>query len=131
MLRYVFAVLAIMHGLAHVTGILGTFTSGEQSFRDDPWIFSPAVTALSAAGKAWSFVWLIALLAFLATGLGLLLGQVWWPKLAIAAAAVSALAIVPWLRVVPPGAYAGALLDMVIILALLTPWADRLVAAVG
>ncbi len=131
MLKYVFAFLIVMHGLAHMTGILGTLVAGEQAFGDEPWIFSRNVTAQSALGKAWSFIWLLALLALVGTGLGLLFGLEWWPSLAIAAAGVSLLAILPWLRVVPPGAYAGAFLDAAIVVSLLAPWADRVVAAVG
>jgi hypothetical protein len=53
----------------------------------------------------------------------------WWPTLAIAAAGVSLVAIVPWMRVVPPGAWAGALLDLLDLVALLPPWSDQIVAA--
>jgi hypothetical protein len=131
MLKYVFAFLLIMHGLAHITGILGTFVSGEQAFSNEPWIFSRDITVQSTLGKAWSLVWLLALIALVGTGIGLLFGQEWWPSLAVAAAAISLVAIIPWLRVVPPGAYAGALLDAAIVVVLLTPWANRVVAAVG
>jgi hypothetical protein len=131
MLRYVFAFLVVMHGFAHVTGILGASVSGEQAFRDEPWIFSRGITARSIVGKVWSLVWFAALITLVATGLGLALGQGWWPRLAIVAAAISTLAIVPWLRVVPPGAYAGALLNVAIAVALLAPWADKIVAAVS
>ena len=131
MLKYVFAFLIVMHGLAHMTGILGTLVSGEQAFGDEPWIFSGNVTAQSAIGKAWSFIWLLSLMALIGAGLGLLFGQGWWPRLAVAAAGVSLLAILPWLRVVPPGAYAGAVVDAAIFVALLAPWADKVVAAVS
>lgn len=125
MLKYVIAALLIMHGLAHLTGLLGALTSGEQAFEDLPWLFSSSITARSAVGKAWGLLWLAALVGFLGTGPGLLFGQSWWPTLAVVAAAVSLIAIVPWLRVVPPGAWAGAVLDLLIIVALLPPWADR------
>ncbi len=131
MLKYVFAFLVIMHGLAHVTGILGTLVSGEQAFADEPWVFSRSITAQSVLGKAWSFVWLAALITLVATGLGLLFGQGWWSRLAIAGAVISLVAIVPWLRVVPSGALAGAFLDAAIVAALLAPWADQVVAAIG
>jgi hypothetical protein len=71
-------------------------------------------------------LWLVALVGLVGAGLGLLFGQAWWPSLAVAAAVVSLVAILPWVRLVPPGAWAGALLDLLIIVALLSPWADRL-----
>lgn len=60
----------------------------------------------------------------------LLLRQRWWPPLAIAAAVASLVAIVPWVRVVPPGALAGACLDLVVLVALLLPWGTQLVEAI-
>jgi hypothetical protein len=133
-MKYVVAFLLIIHGLAHVTGILGAWASGEQGFRDDAWIFSKGVTARSAVGQVWSLLWLVALIGFVGAGLGLLFGSgaestPWWPTLAITAAAVSLVAIVPWVKVVPPGAWAGALLDLLILVALLAPWSDQIVAA--
>ena len=67
-------------------------------------------------------------------GLGLLFGNgsestPWWPALAITAASVSLVAIVPWARVVPSGAWAGALFDLLILAALLPPWSDQIVTA--
>jgi hypothetical protein len=57
------------------------------------------------------------------------MGQDWWPTLAIVAAATSLAAILPWIRAVPPGAWAGALFDVVIIVALLPPWSEQIVTA--
>lgn len=126
MLKYLVAFALIMHGLAHVTGLLGFWTSGAQAFGDQAWLFSKNVTARSAVGKAFGLLWLVALVGLVGAGLGLLFGQAWWPSLAVAAAVVSLVAILPWVRLVPPGAWAGALLDLLIIVALLSPWADRL-----
>lgn len=53
----------------------------------------------------------------------------WWPALAEGAAVVSILAIVPWWRTVPVGAWLGVLADVVVLSGLLTTWgrdiADR------
>ncbi len=131
MWKYVVAFLLVMHGLAHVTGVAGAFASGAQGFEDKAWIFSRGVTAQGAVGKAWSVLWLVALAALVAAGVGLLMGQAWWRALAMAAAAVSLAAIVPWVRVVPPGAWAGALLDVAIVATLASPWADQVVTALA
>ena len=130
-LKYLLAFLVVMHGLAHVTGLVGAFSSGERAFEDRPWIFSPGVTARGLVGKAWALVWLLAAFGLVGSGLGLALGWSGWPTLAVVAAVLSLVAIVPWLRVVPPGAWAGALLNLLILAALMPPWSVRLVGPLG
>ena len=125
--KYVLAFLLVMHGLAHVTGMVGAFSSGEQAFDDAPWIFSPGVTARGPVGKAWALLWLLAALGLARSGVGLALGWSGWPTLAVVAAVLSLVAILPWVRVVPPGAWAGASLDLALVVGLLSPWADRIV----
>jgi hypothetical protein len=129
MLKYLIAFLLVMHGLAHVTGLLGLWTSGSQAFADAPWIFPGGITPRSVVGRAWGLLWLAAAIGLIGAGLGMLFAQAWWPSLAVAAAGVSLIAIVPWLRVVPPGAWAGALLDLLIVVVLLSPWAELVVKA--
>jgi hypothetical protein len=75
--------------------------------------------------------WLVAGLGLVGAGLGLLFGQAWWSVLTAAAAVVSLVAILPWLRVVPPGAWGGVFLDLLVISTLLSPWADKIVVALG
>jgi hypothetical protein len=126
-LKYLLAFLLVMHGLAHVTGLVGAFSSGEQAFEDAPWLFSAGVTARGPVGKAWALLWLLAALGLAGSGAGLALGWSGWPTLAVVAAVLSLVAIVPWVRVVPPGAWAGASLDLALVVGLLSPWADRIV----
>lgn len=131
MWKYLFAFLLIMHGLAHVAGPLGFWTSGAQAFAEKPWLFSKGITPQSAVGWVFGLLWVVAALGLAGAGLGLLFGQDWWPTLALVGAAVSLVAIVPWARVVPPGAWAGACFDVVILAALLLPWGDRLVGVLS
>ena len=127
MLKYLVAFVVAMHGIAHLAGPIGFFSSGEQAFADRPWIFSQGVTARTPLGKAWGLLWLVAMIGLVGTGLGILFGQAWWSTLGVVAAIISLVAIVPWVRVVPPGAWAGALFDLVILVALLSPLSDRVV----
>jgi hypothetical protein len=127
MWKYLFAFLLVMHGLAHVTGPLGFWSSGPQTFAEKPWLFTKGITPHSPLGWAFGLLWLVAAIGLVGAGLGLLFGQDWWPTLALAAAAVSLAAIVPWGRVVPPGAWAGACFDLVMLAALLFPWGNRIV----
>jgi hypothetical protein len=85
----------------------------------------------SAVGRAFSLIWLLALVGLVAAGLGLLFQQAWWPTIAVAGAVTSLVAILPWLTAVPPGAWAGALFDTLIIVALVSPWRDAIVMALG
>ena len=130
MLRFAVAFLLIMHGLAHITGLLGAWTSS-QEFSDKHWLFSKGVTMRSTVGRAFSLLWFLALICLVGAGLGLLFQQVWWPTLAVAGAATSLVAIVPWLTAVPPGAWAGALFDVLIIAALVSPWRDAIIQALS
>jgi hypothetical protein len=131
MWKYLFAFLLIMHGLAHIAGPLGFWSSGPQAFAEKPWIFSRGLTPGSTTGRAFGVLWIVAIAGLAGAGVGLLTGQGWWPTLALVAAAISLAAIVPWVRVVPPGAWAGACLDLVILTALLMPWGNRVVEALS
>jgi ATP/maltotriose-dependent transcriptional regulator MalT len=53
MWKYLFVFALIMHGLAHVSGPLGFWTSGPQAFAEKPWLFPRGVTPHSALG--WAF----------------------------------------------------------------------------
>ena len=128
MWKYLFVIVLIMHGLAHIAGPLGFWTSGSQAFAEKPWLFSMGITPRTAVGQVYVLVWVAAALGLVGTGLGLLLGQDWWPTLAVAAALVSLVAIIPWARVVPPGAWGGVALDLLILATLLPPWGDKVVA---
>jgi hypothetical protein len=127
MWNYLFAFLLVMHGLAHVAGPLGFWTAGAQAFAEKPWLFSKGVTPQGAVGWVFGLLWIVAALGLVGAGLGLLFGRDWWPTLALVAAAVSLVAIVPWARVVPPGAWAGACFDLAILTVLLLPWGNRVV----
>jgi uncharacterized membrane protein YphA (DoxX/SURF4 family) len=118
-LKYVVAIALFMHGVGHVAGILNAWMSANSGFKDRPWIFSKGVTPKSPLGRLWGLFWLVALVCLVAAGLGLAFGQAWWSTLALAGALVSWLAIVPWWNSVVPGARAGALFDLLIIVALL------------
>jgi hypothetical protein len=131
MWKYLFAVMCVMHGLAHVAGPLGFWTSGAHSFAEKPWLFSKGITPQGVVGWVFGLLWVVAALGLVGAGLGLLFGRDWWPTLALVGAVISLVAIVPWARVVPPGAWAGVCFDLAILVALLLPWADRVVEAVS
>ena len=114
------ALFMIGHGIGHLTGFLSAWTRADSGFKDRPWIFSPGVTIRTLVGKVFGLIWLLALLGFVASGLGLIFGQAWWPTLAIISALISLLAIVPWWRSASPGAWAGDAFDLVVLVVLLS-----------
>lgn len=131
MIRILFAVPLIVHGLAHISGFIASWTSLDVGYADRSWLFSADVTLDSPVGKAFGLLWLAAAVGLAGSGVGLLLRQEWWPTVAVLAAAISLVVIVPWGRTVPPGARVGAAFDMLVILALQTPVRDRLLELVS
>jgi len=124
-LKYIAAFVAFMHGVGHISGVLSAWTPVNTGFSDRPWIFSKGVTVKSPLGRLWGLIWLAALGCLVAAGLGLAFGQAWWPMLLLVGAVVSLVAIVPWWNTVVPGARAGVLFDLFILVGLLL-WKDQI-----
>jgi uncharacterized membrane protein YphA (DoxX/SURF4 family) len=129
MLRYLLALVLIMHGIGHVMGFTAAWAPNiEVGFTGVPSILWSEATVESTVGKVFGLRWLVALVASVGAGLSLLFGYEWWRALAIASAFISLAAIVPWLNTVPSGARFGALLvDLLILLVLLFPWSEQLI----
>ena len=130
MLPYFIAIPLIAHGLANLAGVFAPFTQNLQGFKDASWIFSAGLRYSSPAGRLFSLVWLASVLCLVASGAGILLHQSWWLPLAILGCGCSLVAIVPWLKAVPPGAYFGAVFDIAVIILLLSPLGASLSQAV-
>ena len=81
-IKYIVVLALLGHGAGHAMG-----------FVDRPWVFGGDVTIQTAVGRAFGLIWLVALVGFIGTGLGLLLQQEWWSGLAVASAVVSIVAI--------------------------------------
>ena len=111
-----------MHGLAHLSGFFAAWTKAEVGYPARPWLFSKNVMLKSPLGKVFGLLWLVAAVALAAGGFGLAFGHSWWVPATLVGAAVSLFVILPWLRSVPPGAWAGAVFDLVIFLSLATLW---------
>jgi hypothetical protein len=130
-LNYIVVAAFILHGLAHLSGFVAAFTSRDTGFSPNSWLFSPNVTIHSAIGKLFGLLWLVAAVALAGSGLALLLGWAVWPWLPIAGAVLSLLVIVPWWNTVPPGAKAGAVFDLLILLALIPGWRGQVMTLLG
>jgi len=95
MLQYLVMIVLIAHGIGHVTGIMESWTSIEVGFSDKPWILGGNYTTETTVGKAWGVFWLVALFAFLGSGISVAMGSESWRYTALIGSVFSILAIVP------------------------------------
>lgn len=119
--RLLLAAPLIVHGLAHLGGFFGLWTSSADGFTASPWILSSELVSKSPAGRAFGLVWLVVVVGFIATGLGLVFSREWWPSLAAAAAVTSLIVILLCWTTVPAGAKIGATFDLLVLTVLLLP----------
>lgn len=132
LLRWVIVVVLLAHGIGHVMGVLEAWTSIEAGFAERPWLFSDVVTIQSGVGRAFSLLWLVAMIGFVAAGIGLATGQPWWTTLAIVSAVISLVAVVPWFGVMPVGSAIGAILvDVAVIVTLVPNWGEQITRALS
>lgn len=130
--RWLIIVVLLAHGIGHIMGFLESWTSIPAGFTDQPWVLSSGVTIESTVGRVFGLLWLAAMTAFVGAVIGLFTHQEWWRSLAIAAAFLSLLAILPWWNTVTAGARVGAVLvDIVVIVALLPGWGAQIAQSVG
>jgi hypothetical protein len=128
--KWIVGLVLIAHGIGHAMGFMAAWTTIPSGLTTGHWLFSGDVTMNTAVGKAFGLLWLVGLVAFVGSGLGLLIGAAWWQPLAIAASVISLLAIVPWLNVMPIGSAFGAVaVDIITLVVLLTPWGEGLTKA--
>lgn len=128
MLRYLFVVPIVIHGFAHLSGFLAAFTDAEVGYAKKPWVLTDQVFLNRWPGRAFGLVWLLSMIGLVSSGAGILLGQTWWPELLVGSSILSLAAILPWMTSVPPGAIAGAVFDVLILIVLLSPLKARLMA---
>jgi len=128
MLRYLFVIPVITHGFAHLSGFLAAFTDADVGYTKNPWVFSGHVTLRQWPGRAFGLMWLLSTVGLVSSGVGILFGQPWWPELLVGSSALSLVTILPWIKSVPPGAIAGAVFDVLVLTALLSPLKAHLIA---
>jgi hypothetical protein len=126
MWRFFFAAPLLMHGLAHISGLLASWTGVDAGYSSKPWLFSQSVYLDSAVGRIFGLLWLMAMLGLVGSAFGLVFRQDWWLPLAVAASVMSLVVILPWWNTVPSGAKFGAFFDLLVIAALLSPLQGKL-----
>lgn len=121
-----------LHGVGMAAGFFSSwFVEIPLGFVPEPWILPGEVGFNGPVGKAWGLIFL-ASCATIVASVGALLGELtWWRDAALAGAALSLAAILPWWRTVATGSRFGAVLSLAVVLALCTPQGAPLVRAIG
>ena len=126
--KYIILALILGHGLAHISGFLASFTSVDVGYHtDNAWIFRGDIKLKSDFGKMFGMLWLIVAILFLIAAAGIIFSISWWTNITLAAAIVSLIVIVPFWNTVPPGAKAGAVFDLIILVILNSPWNEKII----
>jgi hypothetical protein len=127
MLRILFSLAFLGHGIGHVIGFSAAWTKVKMGFSNQSWIFSAGINIESGLGRFLSIFWLAALITSVAAGVGLYLRLDWWIPVAIISSVLSIIAVLPWWPAFPSGSYMGAMgFNLLVLVALLGPWADRI-----
>jgi hypothetical protein len=131
-IKYVVILVLLFHGGGHALGFLAAWTRLPMGFTDRPWVFGGDVKIDTAVGRVFGLIWLVALVGFIAAGVGALVGQEWWGVAAFWSSLISIVAIVPWWNTVTPNARIWPILvDVLILAALLGPWRDQITGVMG
>ncbi len=132
MIRWLIAIAMLMHGAGHIMFFLEAFTDSPMGFSSAPWLLPGSFTVDSPIGKAFALLWLLAMLGFMVAAVGLMTRQEWWPALAVAAAVVSLVVLLPWWNVITQSSRVWVLLaDVVVILAFGMPWKEQVIKSLG
>ena len=131
MFAYLIAIPLIGHGLAHLSGVFAPWTRQMQGYSNAAWLFNNGIRLASPIGKGYGLVWLAAAVCLVLSGVELLLGQGYWMTIAILGSLLSLVAILSWWKAVPPGAKAGAVFDLVILVVMLSPLKEKIVQWIG
>jgi hypothetical protein len=128
-LKLITAGLLLAHGIGHVMAPQAAFVP-PGAFPRTSHMIATGMTITSSGGKALSLLWLLPMVGFVLGTYGLWTDQEWWRPVLAASAVVSIFAVLPWAGVMPTFSYLGALLvDVLVLLAVLTPWGDQFVRA--
>jgi hypothetical protein len=127
-MKLAFAVFLFIHGLAHGVGFLTV--SGLVENSDQP--SEPTFLLTGFASDHWVFtvmavVWLIGLVGFVISGIGVLTGTGWTLTAIVAATVLSTILSLLWVKSAP----LGIVVNLIVIAALLVPAvSDRVLPSV-
>lgn len=130
MIKWIIALALLVHGIGHIMFFFAAFTPVPMDFVDAPWLLPGAYTIDSPVGKAFAVLWLVAMIGFVGSALGLITNQPWWPSMAVASAVISLVVILPWWNTINPSTrFWATAADVIVIVAFAFPWKDQVIAA--
>ena len=113
-MRIGIAGLLILHGIAHLVGLIGSWQLAPGKVPYNTALMGGAVQASDGVMKLLGSLWLVAAVWFVGSAAGALAHASWWVASAIAVSAASlALCIVAW-----PDARIGVMLNLAILVVL-------------
>lgn len=124
MYNFVFGILLVSHGLAHIFDFIAIQSPGGERAKAESRT-SPSRPRLVL------LLWLAAAWTLTGSGLGIFFDQDWWPMAAIFGAMLSLAAIIPWWNRVRRSSKLGVMLDIIILVVLLTPLRERVMGILG
>jgi hypothetical protein len=118
------------HGIGHMMAPQAAFLPPGALPRDAHGLVAGA-TIVSGPGRAMSLLWLVPMVGFVVASYGFWTDAAWWRPLMAVSAVVSIVSVLPWWNVMPAFSYLGALgVDVLVLVALATPWGDQLIRSV-
>jgi hypothetical protein len=118
------------HGIGHMMAPQAAFLPPGALPRDAHGLVAGA-TIVSGPGRAMSLLWLVPMVGFVVASYGFWTDAAWWRPLMAVSAVVSIVAVLPWWNVMPAFSYLGALgVDVLVLVALATPWGDHIIRSV-
>jgi uncharacterized membrane protein YphA (DoxX/SURF4 family) len=131
MYRFVFGILLVTHGLAHIFDLIALLTPGGQGKDKKPGASRSRGTLTTFRSRVNALSWLAAAWLLTGAGIGIFLSKDWWTTLAAIGAVLSITAIVPWWNRTRRSARLGVILDVIILVGLLTPLKEKIIELIG
>ncbi len=131
MYRFVFGILLVTHGLAHIFDLIALLSPGGQGKDKKPRASRSRRTLTTFRSRVNALSWLAAAWLLTGAGIGIFLGEDWWTTLAIIGAVLSMTAIVPWWNTTRRSARLGVILDLTILVGLLSPLREKIIELIG
>lgn len=131
MYRFIFGILLVTHGLAHIFDLLAILKPVGERKGGKPRSSISMSTLTTLRSRATALFWLAAAWTLTGSGVGLFLQKDWWSTVAVIGAMLSITAVVPWWNRTRRSARLGLIIDGVILVGLLGPLKDKVFELIG
>jgi len=105
---------------------LDAWTKKDHGFTDNPWLITKGITIKTPLGRSFGILWMLSMIAFISSGVAIVLAHFWWLEALLAGSVLSLIAIIPWWNTVSFCAKIGAIFDLLLIAFVLCPWCEQI-----